>query len=184
MLGFELIAACAPAVAPETILHIIEVESDGNPLAININRGPRVAPARNRAEAVAIAKRYIAAGYSVDMGLMQINSTNLASLGYTVDDMFDQCTNLAAGAEVLRRFYANAKRQHGHGQGALLAALSAYNTGSLTKGFRNGYVQRYIGPLAKPPAASRSRTRSPAPPAANPYTAGTVVYQRKEKIEP
>ncbi len=182
MLGLELIVACAPTVAPETILHIIEVESDGNPLAINVNNGPRVT-AKNKADAIAISKRYIAAGYSVDMGLMQINSTNLSRLGYSVGDMFDACTNIAAGAEVLRRFYANASRDYGHGQGALLAALSAYNTGSMTRGFRNGYVQKYIGPLANPPAARHAPKRTPAPPAADPYTAGTVVYQRKEPTE-
>ena len=35
----------------------------------------------------------------------------------------------------------------GEGQGALAAALSAYNTGGFTAGFTNGYVARYYGPV-------------------------------------
>jgi type IV secretion system protein VirB1 len=41
MIGADFLIACAPNVAPETTQQIIQVESKGNPLAINVN-GARV----------------------------------------------------------------------------------------------------------------------------------------------
>ena len=70
--------ACALNVAPVTLEAVIGVESGGNPLALNVNglAGPQPR-AGTPDEAATIARRYIAAGYSVDIGLMQINSRNL-----------------------------------------------------------------------------------------------------------
>src|SRR5690606_37567985 len=80
-----LAAACAPQVPLETIRPIVSVESGFNPLAINVNGKPKlVVRARNREEAVGLARRLIAQGRSVDLGLGQINSANLDWLGLTV----------------------------------------------------------------------------------------------------
>ena len=74
--------ACAPNVAPVTVQAIAQVESGDNPLAVNVNGiGAQPPPAANAQEAVHVAERYIASGYSVDIGLMQVNSRNLAALG-------------------------------------------------------------------------------------------------------
>jgi type IV secretion system protein VirB1 len=144
MIELELMMLCAPQVAPPTIQAIIQVESGGNPLAIGIN-GPFKLPYRpaNVNDAARLAKRYIQAGYSVDLGLMQINSRNLKGLGYTVEQMFDPCLNLQAGARILQRGYRGATKRYGEGQEALRAALSAYNTGNYEDGFKNGYVAKY-----------------------------------------
>ena len=135
MIDIALIMACAPNVAPSTIQAIIKVESAGNPIAININQrnGIHLRPTikiKTRHHAVAVTKAAIAAGHTVDMGYMQINSSNLPRLGYTVEDMFDPCKNIRAGAKILERAYLNALPKHGNEQDALRAALSIYNTGN------------------------------------------------------
>lgn len=87
-----------------------------------------------------------------DWGLMQINETNFHWLGLTPETVLDPCTNIAAGAKALM-------------------AYSAYNTGSPTKGFGNGYVQKVVGatgqpqvvlPKAEPPII-RDVMRRPSP---------------------
>lgn len=199
ILTAPFIAACAPTVAPETIAHVVAVESSGNPLAINVNglRGAANPIATTAADATRLVAQYLALGHSVDMGLMQVNTANLARLGYSVADMFDPCRNLAAGAAVLTGDYLTATRSRPDPQVALRAALSAYNTGNFTTGFRNGYVARYThGPatITLPdvlPASTDVRvvapvrpqdlsapvvlTRRPPPPDSDPLTAPTEV---------
>ena len=136
-----LASQCAPSVAPETVLAIIQTESSGEPFALNVNGGRQPARQNNAADAAATARRYVAAGYSVDLGLGQINSRNMRWLGLTWDTVFDPCTNVAALARVLTTNY-NAVSAGRDPQTALRVALSMYNTGSQTRGFRNGYVAK------------------------------------------
>jgi type IV secretion system protein VirB1 len=167
--------ACALTVAPITAEKIIRAESDAdaNPLALNVNHlvGPQP-HATSVGEAAAFARRYIAAGYTVDIGVMQINSRNLAALGYTIEDALDPCTNIRGGGAILTANYARAVAHFGEGQQALLAAISAYNTGDWQRGFANGYVARVAGipAMSIPPKVQ-------APP--NPYTATTIAYSRE-----
>ena len=134
-----LASQCAPSVAPETVLAIIQTESSGEQFALNVNGGRQPARQANAADAATTARRYVAAGYSVDLGLGQINSRNMRWLGLTWDTVFDPCTNVAALARVLTTNY-NAVKAGRDPQTALRVALSMYNTGSQTRGFRNGYV--------------------------------------------
>jgi type IV secretion system protein VirB1 len=172
MIDPALIEACAPNVAVETMQAIIRVESQGDPLALAVNRpdGPvRLAPT-DLADAVRLASQEIRAGHSVDIGLVQVNSKNLPALRLTVAEAFNPCTNLRAGAQVLTFAYTGAAKIHGDGQVALRAALSAYNTGDYAAGFRNGYVARYyptrrVAPLAADDAAAI-------------YTADPTVFTR------
>ncbi|MDE3121606.1 MAG: lytic transglycosylase domain-containing protein [Paracoccaceae bacterium] len=146
-----LAVTCAPSVAPDTLARVVKVESGGNPLALNVNHlaGRAQPKPTTAAEAARLAAAYIAKGYSVDMGLMQVNSGTLQRLDYTVADMFDPCTNLAAGAAILTENYTSAKSTREDPQKALRAALSAYNTGNFKAGFRNGYVRRYMAGPAR-----------------------------------
>lgn len=138
---FALAAQCAPSVAPETVLAIIQTESSGDPLALNVNGGRQPTRQSTAADAAATARRFVAAGYSVDLGLGQINSRNMRWLGLTWETVFDPCTNVAALARVLTANY-NAAKAGRDPQTALRVALSMYNTGSQTRGFRNGYVAK------------------------------------------
>ncbi|MGN1291037.1 MAG: lytic transglycosylase domain-containing protein [Bradyrhizobium sp.] len=173
----ELLMLCAPAIAPQTVQTVIEVESRGDPLAINVNgMAVKLAPA-NAAEAATLARGYMARGHTVDLGLMQVNSANLARLGYRVEDMFEPCKNIAAGARVLSEFYATALRQYGDRQTALRAALSAYNTGNFRSGFYNGYLRRYG--LADQNGTAPRAGATPAAGALDPDAADTAVSIRQ-----
>lgn len=132
---------CAPSVHPKTMAAIVMAESSGDPLAINVNGTRNPQPATSRVTAIQTARSYIAAGYSVDLGLGQVNSRNLKRLGLTVEQMFQPCANLAASARILSANYRVAG-QAGGGQRALRVAFSMYNTGHPARGFGNGYVAR------------------------------------------
>jgi len=140
-----LAAQCAPNVAPATIAAIVQTESRGNELAIGVNGlGSKVAQPTSVAQAIEVARFYVAKGYSVDLGLGQINSRNMKALGLTWDTVFEPCTNIAAAGAVISGNY-HSVRAGLHPQRALRIALSMYNTGSQSRGFNNGYVGRVVG---------------------------------------
>jgi len=139
----RLAGACAPEVAPGTLAALAAVESRFNTLAIYDNTTHEVLLPRDQPEAVAVAQRAIAAGDSVDLGLMQINSRNLAPLHLSVSGAFEPCPSLHAGAALLAKDY-DGGRTPAEEQAALRAALSRYNTGTARGGFANGYVAQVI----------------------------------------
>lgn len=139
-----LVMVCAPFVSNNTMLAVIQQESRGNPWAIGVNGGQRFTKASNYSEAVTESTRLISSGANIDMGLMQINSKTMVNLGLTVEQVFDPCTNVYAGGTVLTRNYVQASKTHPTDQAALQAALSAYNTGNFSKGFKNGYVNSVL----------------------------------------
>jgi type IV secretion system protein VirB1 len=141
-----LATACAPTVAPQTLAPLVQIESGFNPLAINVNNKPRITVRpRSAPEAAATARRLIAEGRSVDLGLAQINSGNLSWLGLSIEDAFDPCRNLAAAARILGNGYVRAGAERVGEQSALRTALSIYNTGDPVRGFNNGYVAKVTG---------------------------------------
>jgi type IV secretion system protein VirB1 len=181
MIAAAVLACAVALVHPDTLSAVIAVESGGRALAVNVN-GVREQPPHpaDINEAAAVARRYIRAGHTVDLGLMQVNSANLAGLGLTVEDALDPCTNVRAGATILAANYEAASKQQGPGQGALLAALSAYNTGTFSAGFTNGYVAKFTrfmhGTPLDPPRTAMIRQQSPRSDIPDPYTADLTVY--------
>ena len=169
----QLAARCAPSVAFETLAAVVRAESGFQPFAIGVNGpgGGAILPATREA-AVAVATDLIERrGRSVDLGLMQVNSGNLRFLGLTVADALDPCTNLAAGARILREGYAAARRGEADPQRALRVAFSRYNTGHPERGFGNGYVARVQGAAEVVVPAIRLRgnaAAAPRRPAADP----------------
>jgi type IV secretion system protein VirB1 len=141
-----LAAACAPQVAPQTLAAYAQVESGRDPLVIGDNTAHRALHFRNAAEALAAARRLLAKGHDLDLGLMQINDRNLALLRLPLDRAFDVCASLRAGADYLE-------------------LASRYNTGSPTRGFANGYVARIVRASFHLPALRFRTGVSPAPPA-------------------
>ena len=162
---FALASQCAPNVAPQTVLAIVQTESQGRPFAINVNGGSQPLAQANAASAVETAQRYIAVGYSVDLGLGQINSRNMRWLGLTWETVFDPCTNIAALGRVLTQNYS-ASIPGRDPQSALRIALSLYNTGSASRGFRNGYVAKVVGNAGIAPTAAEQAPDLPAMPLA------------------
>lgn len=158
-----LAATCAPTVAAETLLSVAKVESGFNPLAIGVNGTPRITVrATSVADAAAKAAALIAQGRSIDLGLAQINSRNLAWLGLTVEAAFDPCRNLAASARVLQDGFARANADAVGEQTALRTALSFYNTGHPQRGLRNGYVAKVASAAQRIVPALRPKGDAPA----------------------
>lgn len=145
--AFRVLAEnCAPSVAPDIMEKIVQAESGFDRFAIGVNGASRRSYSPDsKEEAARIARDLIAQGHSIDMGLGQINSNNLDWLDLTVDTVFESCSNLAAAEDVLRDGYDRARDKGSDPQTALHQALSAYNTGTFTRGFTNGYVERVLG---------------------------------------
>lgn len=161
-----LAAHCAPNVAPQTLLAVAQVESGFDPFAIGVN-GPspyRLRP-RSAAEAIRWADALLEKGQSIDLGLAQINSRTLNTLGLKVRDAFLPCSNLNAAGLVLQRSYRPLTQDAVSQQLALRVALSRYNTGDSRRGFANGYVARVeaAAGITAPKAFPSRLTRWPDP---------------------
>jgi len=154
-----LAAQCAPGVAPDTIAAIARAESGLEPLAIHDNTVQRTFQSADLPDAIALATGLIVAQHhSVDLGLMQVNSANLARLGLSITDAFDACRSIEAGGRVLSEAY----------QRALRGALSAYNTGDPQRGISNGYVSRVEHAALSVPSIAPGASAPPARPQASP----------------
>ena len=127
----ELAQRCAPEIATEAVVPLVMTESGGDALRINVNKGPRV-QATTIAEGAALVRRYMAAGYTVDVGLAQVNSANFARLGASIEQVFDPCTNLRLASRVLQDSYALASRSYG-GLDAISATGSVANSDTVSK---------------------------------------------------
>lgn len=162
--ALTLAAQCAPTVAPETLLSVVQVESRFEPLAIGVNGLPRVTLAPTSVDdAVARAGQLIAAGRNLDLGLAQINSKNLAWLGLSLREVFEPCANLRAAARVLQDGYGRSDPERVGEQAALRTTLSYYNTGHPNRGVGNGYVGKVEAAAGRiVPALSGGSTFAPA----------------------
>ena len=155
-----LASDCAAFVDPQTLAAIVKTESNYQPFSIGVNGGSRLERQPvNLEEAVVTAQWLLDNGYNIDLGLGQVNSSNLHRVGLTVHDAFDPCKNLKAAGTIFNTSYQAAMRQYPEGQ-AFQAALSAYNTGNFIQGFENGYVQKVIDNL---PDKARSPASATAP---------------------
>ncbi|MEX3555978.1 MAG: lytic transglycosylase domain-containing protein [Burkholderia gladioli] len=135
---------------------IVKVESRGRQYAL-ADAGPKGLPWKgvrekmvrsyfptNADEAEQIATRLIAANHIVAIGLSQVSSENLRRFGLNVRQVLDPCTNLRTGSTILTEFYLKARKTIADPDRAILAAISAYNTGNFTSGFSNGYVKSVV----------------------------------------
>jgi type IV secretion system protein VirB1 len=174
--ALALAAQCAPAVAPETLLSVVQVESRFEPLAIGVNGAPRVVvePA-SMGDAVTKAAALIKVGRNIDLGLAQINSKNLSWLGLSLAEVFEPCTNLRAAARILQDGYLRSDAERVGEQAALKTALSYYNTGHPARGFTNGYVakvttaaERIVPAIGGAGPANLAESSPSAPPETSP----------------
>ncbi|MDV7561164.1 lytic transglycosylase domain-containing protein [Acinetobacter baumannii] len=133
----QLSQQCAPNVDVPVASAIVKSESSFNPFAIGVNKGGRLdKQPKTYNEAVSIAKKLIAQGKNIDMGLGQINSANLRRLNLSVEQVLDPCINLGAMQKILNECRSRASGND------LYQAFSCYNTGNHSSGFRNGYVAK------------------------------------------
>lgn len=125
---------CAPAVDPVTMAAVVKQESGGVPWVVHNNSTGKSQSHPSKSAAVAAATVAIGRGESVDMGLAQINSKNLPALGLSVEQVFEPCTNIAAGASILTASYKKV--------GSLSGALGIYNTGKPDSTAATAYAQK------------------------------------------
>ena len=145
-------------------------ESGGDPLVIGVNadraRGLPAAAIRSATpqEAATRAAALVAQGRSIDLGLMQINSGQLAGHGLTVETAFDACRNMAVGAG---HYAADV-------QAVWTLAHRRYNTGSTERGaaYAAGVEQ----------VLNRMRTQQPGLPAS--FTSITPASQQPSAPPP
>lgn len=137
----DLIQACAPSTPVPVAQAIIKTESGFNPNAIGVNYGGKpIKQPKSYSEAVIKAKQLINSGQNIDLGLAQINSSNLKWLGLSIEQVLQPCTNLKAMQFILYDCY---KRSGESGLGTKMQrAFSCYNTGNHRKGFANNYVNK------------------------------------------
>ena len=144
-------------------------ESGGDALIIGVNadrvRGLPAAAIHSATlqEAATRATALLTQGRSIDLGLMQVNSTQLARYNLTVETAFDACKNMAAGAD----HYADDIRA------VWTLAHRRYNTGSTERGAAyaagveavlNRVRVQQTGLPASPAQSSLVPQQLPAPP--------------------
>ena len=134
---------CAPLIAPGTAQALIAIESSGNPYAIGVVAGALVRQPQNLSEAIATARALEASGHNFSVGLGQINKSNFAKYGMTLETAFDPCTNLQAMQGILGDCFDRATR-HANPQTALRQAFSCYYSGNFQTGFDHGYVRKVV----------------------------------------
>lgn len=140
MFDLGLIQQCASQMDYPVAQAIVKQESGFNPFAIGVNRNAPVKQPQNFNEAVNKAKELLAKGYNIDLGLGQINSSNMRWLGLSVEQAFNPCNNLKA----MQTVYLDCLNKSGEsGLGTKMQrAFSCYNTGNIKNGFYNGYVNK------------------------------------------
>jgi type IV secretion system protein VirB1 len=148
-----LLQQCAPNVGERTMTAIVRVESNAYPLAIYDNTTRRSFAPRTIHDAMSTARALLDAGHSVDLGLAQVNASNLPRLGINVRDAFDPCTNLRGAATILETDYEAAANRFSPGPYALRRAIGAYNSGSIYAG--DDYVDRILIAAGLPPQGDR-----------------------------
>ena len=137
-----LLSACAPNVGQRTMAGVISYESGWKPWSVGDNTAKRSYVYGNQAQAISKARELLDLGHDIDTGLAQINSSNFRGYGLTPENVFDPCTNVKIGADILAGAYRGAYRRNWIGrpirntsdlymqqQYALVHALSAYNSG-------------------------------------------------------
>ena len=95
-LFMPLVAACAPRAAAGMLAAVAGAESGFDSLTIFDSTTHTAWRPRDRGEAIALAWRLIGAGHPVDLGLMQIVSSNLARLHLSLS-----CASLHAARTIL-----------------------------------------------------------------------------------
>jgi type IV secretion system protein VirB1 len=156
----QLASFCAPGVAVSTLRAVAAVESHFDPLAIRDNSTHESWAPSSISAAGALAKDRLKQGHSIDIGLMQINSGNLASLGMEVEDAFNACHSLDAARRILQTAFA-AGSSESERQAAILITLSRYNSGKTLAGIANGYTNQVMSAESAPLTGKLAHQKAP-----------------------
>jgi type IV secretion system protein VirB1 len=169
----RLQSTCLPTAPLSTLRAVIQVESRGNPNAMQIDFPKGLLKRWRLAEGTLRLKRqptnhrealdWLAYFQSydifVDLGLMQVSTAEAKRRGISPESLLEPCTNLQVGWQILEDDYRIEKRTYGPGQEALRHAISRYNTGDAERGIANGYLARVLAAVRKLPAEPPAEKR-------------------------
>jgi type IV secretion system protein VirB1 len=149
---------CVPTAPVTTLRAVVQVESSGNPNAMQIdfpkallkrwnlpagtlrlNRQPT-----DQREALNWLAYFQSYDIFVDLGLMQVSTAEAKRRGISPESLLEPCTNLRVGWQILEDDYRIEQQIYGPGQEALRRAISRYNTGDAQRGIANGYLGRVL----------------------------------------
>ena len=146
MIDTLFIEQCKNPIVPTSIVKmIVQEESSKNPYAVNVNKDGKSFISfipKTKDEAITIAQSYINAGFSVDVGYMQLNSDNFKQLNTTLENALEPCKNIYLSSTIFYNFYKDTSKKDSSIT-RVQKSLRAYNTGSYELGFKNGYVAKY-----------------------------------------
>ncbi|HED3891539.1 TPA: lytic transglycosylase domain-containing protein [Morganella morganii] len=143
-----LFLQCAPDISPVTLHALVGVESGGHPYVVANVTDNKSAKFNNKDDAVLYINKLAAQNKTYSAGLMQIYSKNFSAYGLTNETVFDHCTNIKAGAAILKQCFAKALKENPDDkQMAIRKGMSCYYSGNMSRGFKKeadgkSYVQR------------------------------------------
>ncbi|EMJ2323781.1 lytic transglycosylase domain-containing protein [Salmonella enterica] len=143
-----LFLQCAPDIAPETLNAIVSVESARKPYVVaNVTDGTSHY-FNDKEKAVTFLNKLEHDKKNYSAGIMQVNSANFKSLHLNNDTVFDPCSNIRAGAVILKDCWERAISANPDEQKALRDTMSCYYSGNFTRGYKKestdgkSYIQR------------------------------------------
>ena len=169
----RLQSTCLPTAPLSTLRAVIQVESRGNPNAMQIDfpkgllkrwRLPEGTlrlkrQPTNEREALDWLAYFQSYDIFVDLGLMQVSTAEAKRRGISPESLLEPCTNLRVGWQILEDAYQIEKKTYGPGQEALQHAISRYNTGDPRRGIANGYLARVLAAVRTLQAEPRTEKR-------------------------
>ena len=169
----SLQSTCLPTAPLSTLRAVIQVESSGNPNAMQIDFPKTLLKRWNLAEGTLRLKRQPANQHEaldwltyfqsydifVDLGLMQVSTAEAKRRGISPESLLEPCTNLRVGWQILEDDYSIEQKTHGPGQEALQHAISRYNTGDTRQGISNGYLGRVLAAVRSLSVEPRTEKR-------------------------
>ena len=175
----QLALRCGASVAPSTLASIARTDSGFRPLSINDNTTGN--------SGISATCELPEAAHSVDVGIMQINSSNFARLRLTLESAFGPCRSIAAASVNLAGNYDGGDTHVGQ-RAAFQVAISKYDTGYAQRGFPNGYVHKvelaawHIVPTLDVSAAPAAIDSQPEPAATPALPVGPKRPQRERGV--
>jgi type IV secretion system protein VirB1 len=169
----RLQSTCLPTAPLSTLRAVVQVESSGNPNAMQIDFPKALLKRWKLAEGTLRLKRqpanqrealdwlayFDSYDIFVDLGLMQVSTAEAKRRGISPESLLEPCTNLRVGWRILEADYRIETKTYGPGQEALQHAISRYNTGDTRQGIANGYLGHVLAAVRRLAAESQTEKR-------------------------
>ena len=124
-----LLAQCGPAVSPDTLAAVMQVESARHGWAINDNSSGKAYFPPSAAAAAELAQQLLRQGHALAIGGMQVHSRWLGRFGLTPAQLLDPCVNIHVASLILQDDFRTCGRKGYRGSAQLDCTLTAYWSG-------------------------------------------------------